>query len=71
MPIEFSQLSVHFNLKEYDQYAIINTPEQLKFQPDEEKVLSFNFSPQTEHAQRTIEVRKNEIIQTSDNDVLF
>ena len=56
--IGFSQLHVHFNLKEYDSSADTTDPEQLKFSPGEQRVLSFHFTPKNEHVQRPLEVKK-------------
>lgn len=56
LPIEFHELSVHFNIKEYDSQAQITESGKLKFNCNEQKIFSFNFPPQNEHAQRTLEV---------------
>lgn len=56
--IAFSQLQVHFNLKEYDSLASTTDPKQLQFSPGEQRVLSFNFTPKNDHIQRALEVRK-------------
>jgi hypothetical protein len=61
LPIEFSQLVVYFNLKEYDGLANVTDPEQLKFSPNEQRILSFNFAPKTDHVQRTLEVTNSTI----------
>ena len=56
LPMEFSQLIVHFNLKEYDGLADITSPEQLKFASGEQRILPFHFAPKTDHVQRALEV---------------
>lgn len=56
LPVEFHELFVHFNIKEYDQLARISDSEQLKFDYHQHKLFTFNFPPQNDHAQRTLEV---------------
>ncbi|CAF3445488.1 unnamed protein product [Rotaria sp. Silwood1] len=56
LPIEFSQLSIHFNLKEYDGSANVTNSEQLKFSPGEHRILNFNFAPKSDHVQRILEI---------------
>jgi len=62
LSIQFSQLSVYFNLKEYDGLANITDSEQLKLSSGEQRILSFNFVPKGDHIQRTLEVKKNEFL---------
>jgi hypothetical protein len=63
LPIQFSQLSVNFNLKEYDGLANITDSDRLKFSSGEQRILSFNFAPKTDHIQRTLEVKNNKSFQ--------
>jgi hypothetical protein len=58
LPIQFNQLIVYFNLKEYDGLANITDSEKLKFSPGEQRILTFNFTPKNDHVQRTLEVQK-------------
>lgn len=58
LPIQFNQLTVYFNLPDYDGLANITDSEQLKFSSNEQRILSFNFPPKTDHVQRTLEVKK-------------
>jgi hypothetical protein len=44
-------------LKEYDGLANVTDAKQLKFSPGEQRILSFNFAPKTDHVQRTLEVK--------------
>lgn len=54
---------MHFNLKEYDSLVTITDINQLKFSSDEQKILSFNFAPRTDHVQRIVEVKKPKTFQ--------
>lgn len=56
LPIEFNQLIVHFNIKDYDGLANLTDSEQLKFSSDEHRILTFNFQPKNDHVQRALEV---------------
>ncbi|CAF2858872.1 unnamed protein product [Rotaria sp. Silwood2] len=56
LPIEFSELSVHFNLKEYDGLANVTDAEQLKFSRGEQRIINFNFAPKRDHVQRLLEI---------------
>ena len=56
LSIEFSQLSVSFNLKEYNNLVNITNPNQLKFSSNDQRILSFNFVPKHDHVQRILEV---------------
>ncbi|CAF0955109.1 unnamed protein product [Adineta steineri] len=58
LPIEFDQLLVYFNLKEYDDLANVTDVEKLKFSPNEQRILTFNFTPRGDHVQRTLEIEK-------------
>ena len=58
LPIAFNQLTVYFNLKEYDGLANTIDPEQLKFSSGEQRILSFNFAPKSDQIQRTLEVQR-------------
>lgn len=58
LPIQFSRLAVHFNLKEYDGQANIVDSEQLKFAPEEYRMFTFTFDPKNDHVQRSLEVTR-------------
>ncbi|CAF4324198.1 unnamed protein product, partial [Adineta steineri] len=62
LPIEFDQLLVYFNLKEYDDLANVTDVEKLKFSPNEQRILTFNFTPRGDHVQRTLEITSVSLI---------
>jgi tetratricopeptide (TPR) repeat protein len=62
LPIQFNQLIVYFNLKEYDGLANITDSEKLKFSPGEQRILTFNFTPKNDHVQRTLEIASVSLI---------
>ena len=62
LSIQFNQLLVYFSLKEYDGLANVTDAKQLSFAPNEQRVLSFNFTPKNDHIQRTLEVTSVSLI---------
>ncbi|CAF4848304.1 unnamed protein product, partial [Rotaria socialis] len=60
LPIEFSQLSLNFNLKEYNTLVHVTDIAQLTFLPDEQRILSFNFAPKSDHVQLLLEVKEKQ-----------
>ncbi|UJR26957.1 hypothetical protein I4U23_008264 [Adineta vaga] len=62
LPIQFNQLLVSFSLKEYDGLANITDPKQLSFAPNEQRILSFNFTPKNDHIQRILEITSVSLI---------
>ncbi|CAF0949450.1 unnamed protein product [Adineta steineri] len=62
LSIEFDQLLVYFNLKEYDDLANVTDVEKLKFSPNEQRILTFNFTPRGDHVQRTLEITSVSLI---------
>ncbi|CAF4848023.1 unnamed protein product, partial [Rotaria socialis] len=60
LPIEFSQLSLNFNLKEYNTLVHVTDIAQLKFLPDEQRILSFHFAPKSDHVQLLLEVKEKQ-----------
>ncbi|CAF4490140.1 unnamed protein product [Rotaria socialis] len=65
LPIEFSQLSLNFNLKEYNTLVHVTDIAQLTFLPDEQRILSFNFAPKSDHVQLLLEITSVSLIYGS------
>ncbi|CAF2034081.1 unnamed protein product [Rotaria magnacalcarata] len=65
LPIEFSQLLLNFNLKEYNTLVHVTDIAKLKFLPGEQRILSFNFAPKSDHVQRLLEITSVSLIYGS------
>jgi hypothetical protein len=58
--MNFTRLSVQFNLKDYDGLANLFDIEQLRFQSNEHRIYTFQFAPKRDHVQRTLEVKMHD-----------